>query len=211
MAEKTFNLFIYGSLRDPEIFKSVSGLSFTTKQAQSNPENLPAEPAFLPRHRKVSPDNVYFYAISDPSSKIEGFVIYNIPDWAMKEIDRYEGKRYERQIIKVHTANGIAKVQAYLVSHESMKKHFGDRFHVNLIHELWLRKRIEKFIEKHTRPGEKTADAKLERRAHRELLATTERDLVMSHYRTDAFSDYYLEHELDQPIPSIKHLKNNPQ
>ena len=92
-----------------------------------------------------------------------------------------------------------------------MKKHFGDRFHVNLIHELWLRKRIDKFMRKRTRPGEKTADAELERRAHRELLATTERDLVISHYRTDAVSDYYLEHELDRPRPSIKHLYDDPQ
>ena len=46
-----------------------------------------------------------------------------------------------------------------------MKKHFGDRYHVNLIHELWLRKRIEQFIEKSTRPGEHTLDADIERRA----------------------------------------------
>jgi hypothetical protein len=92
-----------------------------------------------------------------------------------------------------------------------MRKHFGDRFHVNLIHELWLRKRIEKFIKRRTRPGERTADAELERRAERELLATTERDLVMSHYHTDAVSDYYLEHELDRPRPSIKHLYDDPE
>jgi hypothetical protein len=33
----------------------------------------------------------------------------------------------------------------------------------------------------------------------------------MSHYRTDAVSDYYLEHELDRPRPSIKHLYNDPE
>ncbi|MHC4666754.1 MAG: hypothetical protein ACYS9T_12520, partial [Planctomycetota bacterium] len=92
-----------------------------------------------------------------------------------------------------------------------MKKHFGDRFHVNLIHELWLRKRIEEFIERHTRPGERTVDAELERRADRELLGTTERDLVISHYRTEAVSDYYLEHELDRPRPTIKHLYDDTQ
>ncbi len=210
MTEKEkVNLFIYGSLRDRRIFHSVSGYSFTKKPHKAGGQTLLAEPAFLAHHRKVSPDNVYFYAVEDPSSKIEGFVIHEVPASAMVEIDSYEGRRYDRDTVCVNTAQGPIEAQAYLASHESMKKHFGDRFHVNLIHELWLRKRIEKFIKRHTRPGDKTADAELERRAERELLATTERDLVMSHYRTDAVSDYYLEHELDRPRPSIKHLYDN--
>ena len=201
-------MFIYGSLCDRRIFQSVSGLSFTKNPSKVDDKTLLAEPAFLPHYRRVSPDNVYFYAVKAPSARIEGFVIYNVPVSAMAEIDRYEGKRYERETVNVHTAKGPVEVQAYLVSHESMEKHFGDRFHVNLIHELWLRKRIEKFIKKHTRPGERTIDAELERRAARELLATTERDLVISHYQADAVSDYYLEHELDRPRPTIKHLYN---
>jgi len=211
MDEAKVNLFIYGSLRDRRIFQSVSGLSFTRKPSKINDKTVLAEPALLPYYRKVSPDNVYFYAVTAPSSRIEGLVIYDVPAWAMAEIDRYEGKRYDRETVRVNTASGLVEAQAYLASHESMRKHFGDRFHVNLIHELWLRKRIERFIRKRTRPGEQTADAELERRAHRELLATTERDLVISHYRADAVSDYYLEHELDRPRPSIKHLYNDPQ
>ncbi len=206
MKEGKVNLFIYGSLRDRRIFQSVSGLSFARKASKIDNKTLFAEPALLPRYRRVSPDNVYYYAIAAPSSRIEGFVIHDVPAAAMAGIDRYEGKRYERDTVQVNTANGSVEAQAYLVTHDSMEEHFGDRFHVNLIHELWLRKRIEKFIKRRTRPGERTVDAESERRADRELLATTERDLVMSHYHTDAVSDYYLEHELDRPRPSIKHL-----
>jgi gamma-glutamylcyclotransferase (GGCT)/AIG2-like uncharacterized protein YtfP len=205
------NLFIYGSLRDRNIFKSVSGLSFTRKAYKIDHRTLFAEPAFLPHYRRVSPDNVYYYAIESQSSRIEGFVIHDVPANAMAEIDKYEGKRYEREAVHVNTANGSLEAQAYLVTHDSMEMHFGDRFHVNLIHELWLRKRIDKFIKRHTRPGERTIDAESERGADRELLATTERDLVMSHYHSDAVSDYYLEHELDRPRPSIKHLYDDPQ
>jgi gamma-glutamylcyclotransferase (GGCT)/AIG2-like uncharacterized protein YtfP len=211
MKEGKVNLFIYGSLRDRRIFQSVSGLSFARKASKIDNKTLFAEPALLPRYRRVSPDNVYYYAIAAPSSRIEGFVIHDVPAAAMAGIDRYEGKRYERDTVQVNTANGSVEAQAYLVTHDSMEKHFGDRFHVNLIHELWLRKRIEKFIKRRTRPGERTVDADSERRADRELLATTERDLVMSHYHTDAVSDYYLEHELDRPRPSIKHLYDDPQ
>jgi len=211
MSDEKVNLFIYGSLRDRRIFQSVSGLSFTKRPSKVDDETLLAEPALLPGYRKVTPDNVYFYAVTAPSARIDGFAIYDVPGWATAEIDRYEGKRYNRESVQVNTANGPVEAQAYLTTRESMKKHFGDRFHVNLIHELWLRKRIEKFIKKHTRPGEQTMDAELERRAQRELLATTERDLVISHYRSDAVSDYYLEHELDRPRPSIKHLYNDPE
>jgi len=211
MKETNVNLFIYGSLRDPKIFQSVCGLSFSKRASKIDEGTLFAEPALLPGHRSVSPDNVYFYAVRTLSSRIDGFVIHDVPPSAMAEIDRYEGQRYRRETVTVNTAAGPVRAQAYLVSHESMKEHFGDRFHVNLIHELWLRKRIEKFIKKHTRPGERSADAELERRADRELIATTERDLVMSHYHSDAVSDYYLEHELDRPRPSIKQLFADPQ
>jgi gamma-glutamylcyclotransferase (GGCT)/AIG2-like uncharacterized protein YtfP len=204
--KKTTNLFIYGSLRDAQIFESVCGLSFTHKASKVDTQTLLAEPAFLASHRKVSPDNVYFYAVESAGSKIEGLVIYDVPEGAMGEIDKYEGKRYERETVRVTTAKGQVTAQAYLVSAETMKKHFGDRFHVNLIHELWLRKRIERFLKKRTRPGDKSVDAELERIAERELLATTERDLVITHYRSDAISDYFLEHELNRPRPSIRHL-----
>ena len=200
------NLFIYGSLRDPMIFKSVCGLSFTLKPTKTSKDILLGELALLPGYKRVSPDNVYFYAVKDDKAKLEGFVINNVPVSAMDDIDKYEGQFYERENVHINTANGPVFAKAYLVSTKSMRKHFGDRFHVNLIHELWLRKRIEKFLNVSTRPGEESLDADIERRARREMLGTTERDLVISHLRSEAVSDYYLEHELDRPYPTIKHL-----
>jgi len=75
MNEEKVNLFIYGSLRDRRIFQSVSGLSVTRKPSKVSDQALFAEPALLPGYRKVTPDNVYFYAISAPSAKIEVFII----------------------------------------------------------------------------------------------------------------------------------------
>lgn len=211
MHRQKTNIFIYGSLRDSNIFQSISGYSFARKPSKLGDKTLLAEPAFLPDHRRVSPDNVYWYAVKTPGARIEGLVIRDVPLTALAEIDHYEGKRYQRETVHVHTAQGTVEAQAYLVTTESMRKHFGDRFHVNLIHELWLRKRIEQFLKKRTRPGERTADAEIERQAQRELLATTERDLVMTHYHSDAVPDYYLERELNRPRPSIKHLLADPK
>lgn len=205
------NLFVYGSLRDPSIFESVCGLTFTLKPSQSHEAHvLYAELAMLDGYRRVSPDNVYFYAVPDPAAKIQGFVIYNVPASALAVIDKYEGKLYARETVSVYTASGPVEALSYLAVLKTMKKRFGDRFHVNLIHELWLRKRIERFFELHTRPGETSLDADVERRARRELLGTTERDLVVSHLGHEAVSDYFLEHELNRPIPSIKSLYEQP-
>ncbi len=92
MSEKKYNLFIYGSLRDRRIFQSVCGFNVTRKPSKTDEDTLLAEPAILPYHRKVSPDNVYYYAVASPSSSIEGFVIHDLPASALAEIDRYEGK-----------------------------------------------------------------------------------------------------------------------
>jgi gamma-glutamylcyclotransferase (GGCT)/AIG2-like uncharacterized protein YtfP len=211
MEEKTFNMFIYGSLRDPSIFKSVCGLSFGMNPALSHEKLLRGELALLAGYRKVSPDNVYFYAVKKDSAKLEGIIIYDVPAEAFAEIDRYEGKLYARETVTVSTGDGDMEAVAYLVSNRSMRLRFGDRFHVNLIHELWLRKRIEKFLKDDTRPGEESQDADTERRARRELLGTTERDLVVSYLDSGTISDYYLAHELARPYPTIKHLFDDPE
>jgi gamma-glutamylcyclotransferase (GGCT)/AIG2-like uncharacterized protein YtfP len=207
-----YNLFVYGSLREPTIFESVCGLTFTAKPSHvDEPKVLFAELAMLDGYRRVSPDNVYFYAVKEPGVKIQGFVIHNIPAQTMAVIDRYEGRMYTRDTVTVNTAGGPIVAHAYLNRQRDMKKHFGDRFHVNLIHELWLRKRIENFFDRSTRPGEESPDADVERRARRELIGTTERDLVVSHLGHEAVSDFYLEHELNRPVPSIQGVFENEQ
>jgi len=139
MSSDIVNLFVYGSLRDRAVFRSVCGVSFTFKPSQAKGEVVFAELALLPGYRKVSPDNVYFYAVAGKAAKIEGIIIYDVPVSALAEMDKYEGKRYKRETVKVNTANGYVEAQAWLASKASMEKHFGDRWHVNLIHELWLR------------------------------------------------------------------------
>jgi hypothetical protein len=49
----TTHLFVYGSLREPSIFESVCGFSFTLKPSESTPWNvLAAELAMLPNYRR---------------------------------------------------------------------------------------------------------------------------------------------------------------
>ncbi len=76
MQDKNVNLFVYGSLKDTYIFQSICGCSFTLKSAHSDPNVLFAELALLSGYRRVSPDNVYFYAVRDQAAKLEGFVVF---------------------------------------------------------------------------------------------------------------------------------------
>ncbi len=209
--ESTVNLFVYGSLRDPEILRSVCGYAYTLAPGPRDSRTLWGESAILPYHRRLSPDNVYCYAVPDPDARIEGFIVFDLPASALAEIDRYEGKYYTRETVKVNTSRGLTEAQAYLVSRTKMRKRFGDRFYVNLIHELWLRKRIDRFFEMHTRPGEHSPDATIERRARRELMATTERDLLAVQMDQSSVSDYFIEREFDRPSPSIRELKSESQ
>ena len=66
MDNQKVNLFIYGSLRDSRIFQSVSGCGFSLKPSRIDDRTLFAELAFLPHYRRVSPDNVYYYAVPAP-------------------------------------------------------------------------------------------------------------------------------------------------
>ena len=103
MGEEKYNLFIYGSLRDNRIFQSVCGLSYTKKKNRVDDKTLLADAAMLSGYRKISPDNVYFYAVVAPSSNIEGLVIFDVPAEAMAEIDRYKSCNF--CVLSVHFYN----------------------------------------------------------------------------------------------------------
>src|SRR3989339_1914770 len=113
MKNKKVNLFVYGSLRESSIFKSVSGCGFTFDLSKVDDYTFRAEPAFLSGYRRVSPDNVYFYAVKDDISRIEGYIIYGIDQPHVADIDKYEGKRYKRETVNVNTAHGLVEAQAH--------------------------------------------------------------------------------------------------
>ncbi len=79
MSEEKYNLFIYGSLRDQRIFQSVCGMSYSKKESRVDDKTLFAANAMLSGYRKISPDNVYYYAVVAPSSNIDGLIIFDVP------------------------------------------------------------------------------------------------------------------------------------
>jgi hypothetical protein len=110
------NLFVYGSLRDSVIFKSVCGFGFTRYNSQVGPDILWAEPAFLDGYRRVSPDNVYYYAVAEPTALDEAFSALDfVPDHATHPYgDGGASARIARQLAEFdESRHPLAKLNAF--------------------------------------------------------------------------------------------------
>jgi gamma-glutamylcyclotransferase (GGCT)/AIG2-like uncharacterized protein YtfP len=88
-------LFVYGTLRDPECQRAVTGRTFV------------ARPATLRGFRRVEPPGGYPYLVEDPRGVVDGLVLEDIDDDALRRLDRYEdeGRLYRRCTVTV-ASNG---------------------------------------------------------------------------------------------------------
>ena len=94
-------LFIYGTLRDRRIFRSVTGHRFRLHDEPQRAGALPAERAVLDGWDTLSPDSLYLYAVPRANSRIHGVLIRGIPDSVWPRLDNFEGPRYQRRIVEV--------------------------------------------------------------------------------------------------------------
>lgn len=123
------NLFVYGSLRDKALFRSVCGYDFACTRARMDRNTLFAESGFVLGYTTVSPDGLYPYAVARPGGRIDGLLIHTVPNTAIALIDRYEGRYYRRERVVLKTAAGaVSEAQAYLADEALIHKDFGDQF-----------------------------------------------------------------------------------
>ena len=85
------DLFVYGTLRDAELVKRLTGRVFDTHTA------------LLPGYRKVSPSDSYPYIVADASAHVEGWLLINLDSEALSALDHYEaeGELYRRTVVEV--------------------------------------------------------------------------------------------------------------
>jgi hypothetical protein len=96
-SEKTFNLFVYGTLMNPSVFRAVLGKRLVPLAGDAdNVESFIGRPASLEGYKKISPDKTYMYAIPDSHSCIPGYVIGPLPGECMESLLKYEGRNYSR-------------------------------------------------------------------------------------------------------------------
>ncbi len=111
MKKDTHNLFVYGTLTDLRLLKTITGKEFE------------GEPAELPGYRKVDPPYSYPLLLPDPRFKVNGLLLKNVDTEAIQRLDRYEdeGETYKRCKVKVRVKTRKTEVEAFVYFGEPHK------------------------------------------------------------------------------------------
>ena len=208
---KPFNLFVYGTLMNPDVFRAVLGRRLVRQgEPADGVENFCAEDAVLDSYKKVSPDNAYFYAVPDPHGRIRGYVIGPLPGDCMNALRKFEGRNYRRARVRVQTKDGRIPAVAFVGHLEQMEHSFGHEFRDPLKQEILLRRKIDAALLADEREQLHT-DTSLTRRAIGQLHGRTIRDIVRRHFEAGGISDYAIRHSLkEDPLRDFSRITADP-
>ena len=209
---KPFNLFVYGTLMDPAIFRAVLGFNLVYDPNESDgKDNFLAKPAVLNGYAKSSPDQTYLYAVPDPHGRIRGYVIGPLPGDSISALRKYEGRNYSRKRIKVETAQGRDEAVVFVANKDELAHSFGYEFRDPFKQEIILGEKIDRALLETERKQLHTEET-LARRAVGELHGPTIRDLVRRHFASGGISDYTIRTSLTEgPLRNYDRIKNDPE
>ncbi len=206
-----FNLFVYGTLMSPWVFRAVLGKELvTTPDAADAKDRFFPRPAVLNGYAKISPDQTYLYAVPEPHSRIDGYLIGPLPAEALKSLRQYEGRNYSQKRTKVHTADGHEPAVVFVGNLKELTHEFGHEFRDRFKQEVLLEKKIDHALAETQRELLADTDPST-RRALAELHGDTIRGIVRRHFEAGGISDYAIRHSfLDVPLPSFAALRADP-
>ncbi|MCK4277310.1 MAG: gamma-glutamylcyclotransferase [Phycisphaerae bacterium] len=209
---KSFNLFIYGTLTHPWVFRAVLGKRLVTDGSSADgDQSVLAREAVLTGYKKVSPDNTYLYAIPEAHGRIRGYLVGPLPIDALKALRQYEGKNYRRMTLQVQTATESQKAVVFVANLEQLQHSFGYQFHDTFKQEVLLDQKIQAAVLEAEKQKLHTTE-ETARRAVAELHGPTIRDLVRHHFEAGGIGDYAIRHSLlDQPLPDYSRIVNIPE
>lgn len=209
---KPFNLFVYGTLMNPSVFRAVLGKRLVPLAGDAdNVDSFLGRDATLDGYKKISPDKTYMYAIPDRHSRIRGYVAGPLPAACMEALLKYEGRNYTRRTLSVHTREGPVKAVAFVGNLKRMEHSFGYPFRDPLKQEILLREKIEAALLEAEREQLHT-DESVARRALGELHGATIRDLIRRHFEAGGISDYAIRRSLKgSTLRDFSRIANDPQ
>jgi len=208
---KPFNLFVYGTLMDPEVFRGVTGLRLVRRSAKADgTETFHARRAVLQGYKKISPDHTYLYAVPERQGRIRGYLVGPLPGECLSALRHYEGRNYARRTLKVQTRRGGEQAVVFVGKVEQLEHSFGYDFRDHYKQEILLEEKIEAALleteRRQLHETEKTA-----RRAVAELHGSTIRDLRRRHFEAGGISEYAIRHSLlDEPLPNYDRILEDP-
>ena len=210
--KKPFNLFVYGTLMSPWVFRTVLGKELVARRQDADGTNsFHARRAVLHGHKKISPDNAYLYAVEDPHGRIHGYLIGGLPPGCMSMLGQYEGKNYVRRTLTVHTADGDEQAVVFLANTEQLEHAFGYEFRDHFKQEVLLGEKIDAALLA-TQRQRLGSDEHPNRRVLAELHGGKIRDLQRRHFEAGGISDYAIRRSLlDAPLPDHAHLRSDPE
>ncbi len=210
--KRPFHLFVYGTLREPSVFRAVLGRRIVAGPADADGETaFHAREAILDGYKKVSPDGTYMYAVPDPQGRIHGYVVGPLPHECLSPLLKYEGRNYSRRTLRVLTAEGPVRATVFVGNLEQLQHHFGYAFQDPLKQEVLLQEKIERALLEAEREQLRAADD-VGRRAVGELHGSTIRDLRRLHFQSGGISDYAIRRSIkDPPLRDFARLVGNPE
>ena len=210
-APKPFNLFVYGTLMNPSVFRAVLGRPFALVGSASEGDSYVARDAVLHGFKKVSPDNTYLYAVPESHGRIRGYLIGPLAPECLDALRHYEGRNYRRRAFRVQTRDGPLRAMVFVGNLEQLEHSFGYEFRDSFKQEILLREKIDTVLLETEREQLHT-DAQVTRRALSELHGDVIRDLVRLHFDAGGISDYAIRHSLkDPPLRDFSPIVSDPQ
>jgi len=209
--QENFNLFIYGTLTEPAVFRAVLGKRLVSDKRSADGVNIfHAARAVLDGHKKISPDNTYLYAVPDKGHRIGGYIVRDLPRECLPALMTYEGDNYSRKRLKVLTSRGSEKAVVFVGKIKQLEHAFGHMFRDVLKQEILLDKKIENAI-RETELQQLHTNEEILRRAVAELSGSKIRDIIRKHFEGGGISDYAIRHSLtDTPLPDYAPKRDDP-
>jgi hypothetical protein len=209
---KPFNLFAYGTLMHPWVFRAVLGRRLVTEADQAdNVESFHARPAILDGYEKASPDSTYQYALEDPHGRINGYVIGPLPGECLSLLLKYEGDNYLRRRVRVQTADSDEDAVVFVGNMERLEFAFGYEHRDLFKQEVLLGEKIDAALLA-TEQQQLNTTEDITRRAMAELHGDMIRDLQRQHFDSGGISDYAIRQSLaDTPLPNFDGIRDNPE
>ncbi len=210
--QPAFNLFIYGTLTNPAVFRAVTGRLLARRANEADgSRSFQARRAVLDGYKRVSFDSTYQYAVRDPQGRIRGYVVGPLPGEVMSALRAYEGKNYSRRTVRVLTKGGPVRAVAFVANVQQLQHSFGYAFHDHLKQEILLGKKIAKVLMETEREQLHTTEMP-SRRAVGELHGPTIRDLIRRHFEAGGISDYAIRRSLKEaPLPDFSSVLDDPE